>query len=197
MEGDQKMDPNDWTLTGNANIDPSTNFLGTTDDHPLVFKTRGIEAMRIAPVGNIGIGTETPDFRLHIETGNQLNLAVKSPDESVGAGIQLQCQRGWELLATGGAAAQGASKFNLRDLATGKDVLTVNGEQNDTVGIGTTVPEATLHVASGNDFHTPQVEIEQTKASDFARLRFVSYGTNPDPPHRQRDPLWDIAAGLG
>jgi hypothetical protein len=30
------MDPNDWTVTGNANTDPAINFLGITDNEPLV-----------------------------------------------------------------------------------------------------------------------------------------------------------------
>lgn len=28
------MDPNLWTLTGNTNTDPTTNFLGTTEGRP-------------------------------------------------------------------------------------------------------------------------------------------------------------------
>lgn len=36
-----------WNLTGNSGTNSSTNFLGTTDNQPLVFKTNNIEKLRI------------------------------------------------------------------------------------------------------------------------------------------------------
>jgi hypothetical protein len=36
-----------WQLTGNSNTNPATNFLGTTDQQPLVIKTNGTEAIRV------------------------------------------------------------------------------------------------------------------------------------------------------
>jgi hypothetical protein len=43
------------------------NFLGTTDNHPLIIRTNGIEAMHIDPSSNIGIGTGTPEVKLHVK----------------------------------------------------------------------------------------------------------------------------------
>ncbi|MCS3868682.1 hypothetical protein J3D55_001598 [Chryseobacterium ginsenosidimutans] len=40
-----------WNLTGNAGTNPPTNFLGTLDNQPLVFKTNNVEKMRINPDG--------------------------------------------------------------------------------------------------------------------------------------------------
>jgi hypothetical protein len=50
-----------WKLGGNAGTTPATDVLGTTDSQPLIVKTNGIEAMRIAPgsggnPGGIGVG---------------------------------------------------------------------------------------------------------------------------------------------
>src|SRR5690348_10111540 len=44
-----------WELTGNSGTDPANNFLGTTDNQPLVIKVNGEEALRISPKGDVGI----------------------------------------------------------------------------------------------------------------------------------------------
>ncbi len=56
-----------WNLAGNSGTDPSTNFLGTTDNQPLVIKTNGTEAMRIDAQGRTGIGADTPTAKLTID----------------------------------------------------------------------------------------------------------------------------------
>jgi hypothetical protein len=60
------MDPNDWTLTGNANTDPATNFLGTTDNQPLI----------INPSGNVNIG-------IHDRVISYPKLTVTGPDATI------------------------------------------------------------------------------------------------------------------
>lgn len=48
-----------WSLTGNNGTDPSTNFLGTTDEKDLVIKTNNTEQVRVNSAGNVGIGIST------------------------------------------------------------------------------------------------------------------------------------------
>ncbi len=66
------INSNDWLLTGNKNTTPTTNFLGTTDVNSLAIRTNNIERMRVDPLGNIGIGTTTPQQMLDIKNGSLL-----------------------------------------------------------------------------------------------------------------------------
>lgn len=55
-----------WDTTGNAGTSPANDFLGTTDQQPLVLRTNGREDLRINPDGNVGIGTTDPGSKLEI-----------------------------------------------------------------------------------------------------------------------------------
>jgi hypothetical protein len=60
----------DWHLGGNTAVSTDgTNYLGTRNVAPLVFKTAAtantpLERLRITPAGNVGIGTTTPTAKL-------------------------------------------------------------------------------------------------------------------------------------
>jgi hypothetical protein len=56
----------DWHITGNSGTNPPTNFLGTSDNKALVFKTTNSERMRISSTGQVAIGTSTPAQRLDV-----------------------------------------------------------------------------------------------------------------------------------
>lgn len=43
-----------FRLGGNSGTDPAADYLGTTDNQPLVIKTNGMEAIRVAADGNVG-----------------------------------------------------------------------------------------------------------------------------------------------
>jgi hypothetical protein len=59
-----------WSITGNVGTNPATNFLGTTDNQALVFRTNNTERMRILGTGFIGIGTTTPTYNVDVILNN-------------------------------------------------------------------------------------------------------------------------------
>lgn len=54
-----------WSMTGNIGMNADSNFVGNVDSVRLAFRTRNIERMSIAPLGNVGIGTINPTAQLH------------------------------------------------------------------------------------------------------------------------------------
>ena len=66
-----------WLITGNSGTTAGTNFLGTTDNQPLVFKTNNSENIRILTSGNVGIGTPTPGAKL--EVAGQIKITGGNP----------------------------------------------------------------------------------------------------------------------
>jgi hypothetical protein len=60
-----------WLLSGNAGT-TSDQFLGTTDNLPLVFRTRNTEQMRLTPTGQLGIGTATPAHLLDLQANSSV-----------------------------------------------------------------------------------------------------------------------------
>jgi hypothetical protein len=67
-----QMSSTPWTLTGNLGTSPATDFIGTSDNQPLVVKTTGAQRALIDTSGNIeltgqlGIGTSSPHSALEV-----------------------------------------------------------------------------------------------------------------------------------
>lgn len=67
-----------WSLTGNAGTNLGTNFVGTTDNKAVVFKTDNKERMRIKTNGFVGIGTNTPQYKLDVTGDINLSGTIKN-----------------------------------------------------------------------------------------------------------------------
>lgn len=61
---------NGWSVTGNSGTTPLTNFFGTTDNQPLVFRTNNAERMRLTSAGNLGLGLDSALVKLHVNDGS-------------------------------------------------------------------------------------------------------------------------------
>jgi hypothetical protein len=68
-----------WGLTGNASA--VTDFLGTTNNRTMRFRTNNVERMVIDSTGKIGIGTATPSQQLHI-LGTSSQILVNTNNAS-------------------------------------------------------------------------------------------------------------------
>ena len=56
------------TVESNA-ITSTSQFLGSTTAFDVLFKSSGTEYMRLKTTGFLGIGTQTPDAKLHLHNG--------------------------------------------------------------------------------------------------------------------------------
>lgn len=70
-----------WSTTGNSGTNPSNNFIGTTDNQPLVFKTNNTKVMNILPNGVVKVGINDPGgsdeayFRIYKEDNPAFEIA--------------------------------------------------------------------------------------------------------------------------
>lgn len=60
---------NIWSTIGNSGTSFATNFVGTTDNTSLRFRTNNIQRMMIDSMGNVGIGTAVPGNLIEINSG--------------------------------------------------------------------------------------------------------------------------------
>lgn len=57
---------NAWALLGNTNTNPAINFVGTTDNKDLNFRTNNAIRATITATGEVGIGVATPNSSLQV-----------------------------------------------------------------------------------------------------------------------------------
>lgn len=75
-----RFDSNDttkWGILGNANTTQETNFLGTTNNVGLSFRTNNVIRATITNTGFVGIGTTTPTAKLEIDNTTSNTSGLK------------------------------------------------------------------------------------------------------------------------
>ena len=132
-----------WLLTGNVGTNPSADFVGTTDNQPLVIKSGS---------GKVGIGTETPVASLDVGSG-VVHVAGATNPTTTEQGAYL----GWNALTGGtgetdfinnqGLGTGGFAFMNTPPSGTPRSTVMVITGGGD-VGIGTSTPVSQLDVRS-------------------------------------------------
>lgn len=150
---------NMWTLSGNSGTDPTTQFIGTVDNQPLVFRTGSNEAMRINTFGYLGIGTTLPSSPLHVAgrirmvDGFQASGRVLTSDANGTASWRNASDNAWGL--TGNTATNPATQF-VGTVDNQPLVLRTNNlehfrlTETGDVGIGTNAPVGNLELRKPN-----------------------------------------------
>lgn len=150
-----------WSLTGNAGTNVANNFLGTTDNRALVFRTNNLERMRILTGGNVGIGVTNPITRFQINSG-----AATSPFSVLVAGnTTLFADAGGGLSVGGGSLAPVNGLF-------------VTGN----TGIGTASPNAKFHINADSGQNILRAQILGTTKLLLGSNGGLTVGTNSTAP---------------
>jgi hypothetical protein len=132
-----------WSLTGNAGINPATNYIGTTDAQPLLLRTNAAERFRITPTGNIGISNPAPLVPLAFASvvGAKLSFFDSGANDHVGFGVSSN-QFNYHTVPGADHAFFAGGKNG-----DGTELVRIQGGGN--VGIGTNAPSTKLHVNGG------------------------------------------------
>lgn len=112
----------DWSLTGNAGTSVATNFMGTTDNNSVAFRSNNLERMRILNDGRIAVNSVAPfatSTFYSLASGN--NNAVDGNAAGSGSAVYGQ-NTGTGSGVTGlstNATGQGVSAYNTDASGTG------------------------------------------------------------------------------
>lgn len=152
-----------WNTTGNNGTNPSTNFLGTIDAQPLIFRTNNSEKVRITLNGSVGVGTDNPTQKLDVNgsvianerynNGNDGSYYIKLNSNGYNIPIISYLENPDNTLFFGNPGGQ----YHSRTIIQGGngDVIIephstsgafVVKAQSGNVGIGTIAPQAKLDV---------------------------------------------------
>lgn len=162
---------NDWQTRGNTGTVQATNFVGTTDNAGLSFRTNNAIRQTISATGNVGIGAVTPFAKLHVALGssnaspaswdpNHVVFANGSAANSSGLGIGYNTATNEAWIST---LTPGTSWRPMRFHGTAWRFFT-NGTTeaftiapNSNVGVNQTAPTNKLHVANNGSNYSPNV----------------------------------------
>jgi len=175
-----------WNTTGNA-LTNSTQFIGTTDFNPLIFKTNGLERMQLLPnKAFLGIGVSNPQATLHLfyPAGLEINQKLLQLTTSTSPnGFSVFSNKNTKDIIF---FQQEQSKFFLEGPGGGF-VIAKDGN----LGFGTDEPTEKIHLEG-------KLLIERT-ANTQSSLQFKHPNNTKDinqPPNSYTSYYWDIYSDI-
>lgn len=111
-----------WKLLGNQNTDTAVNFVGTTDNRGLTFRTNNIRRMTVNTDGNVGIGTVIPDVKLQVNGDIRVGLINNGT-------FGTMPNFGDKLFFSGGPSAAGFNSDNTDELSLAR--YNITSDQSD------------------------------------------------------------------
>lgn len=167
----QNASVNAWGLIGNSGSNVTTNFIGTTNNQSLAFRTNNTEKVRILSTGEFGIGTVTPSRKLEISDDDVLYARITN---TANTPVGLEFKRtgtDWQLRNDTGNLIFASSDDNL---VTTNDVVRI--------GTGSFTPVTDNAIQLGQStrrwfsVHAVNGVIQTSDATDKKEMLPLSYG---------------------
>ncbi|MGR3174719.1 MAG: beta strand repeat-containing protein, partial [Candidatus Scalindua sp.] len=148
------LDVNGKNITSTARLDIVTGTNAGND-----FRVNTTKLVVEGDTGNVGIGTSTPDARLHVQ-------GSESVDHGLDAGIEIKNTASgggeWYLRVGASGTATPAGGFSIGDPSAYRMVIDSSGN----IGIGPTVPAAKLEVGVGGNDNVPGILINNNNTTN-------------------------------
>jgi adenylosuccinate synthase len=131
-----------WALTGNAGTNPNNNFLGTTDNQPLIIRTNNVNRVRITTGGQIEVLNSARSVSLGEGAGIRQNLTAFRNNVFVGYQAGSATETGIQNVAVGsGALSQNIGGSSNTALGSNAMSELIQGDYNTAIGYGAQVED--------------------------------------------------------
>jgi hypothetical protein len=129
-----------WALTGNAGTNPNNNFLGTTDNQPLIIRTNNVNRVRITTGGQIEVLNSARSVSLGEGAGLSQDLTAFRNNVFVGFQAGSATETGIRNVAVGsGALSQNIDGSSNTALGSNAMSTLTTGDYNTAIGYGAEV----------------------------------------------------------
>jgi hypothetical protein len=145
--------PNAWGLSGNAGTDPSTNYVGTSDNQSLVFRVNGMRALRVEPGKDLNLPA-SPNL-IGGFAGNSVDAYVSGATIGGGGRVALPNTVAYNFSTIAGGVGNTAMGNyasvggGFRNTTSGVVATVAGGADNTAGGYGATVAGGSNNYASG------------------------------------------------
>ncbi len=150
-----------WATTGDSGSSAATNFLGTTDDQPLVLRTRNVQSLRIEPSF---LHSDGLPFTANVIAGSRLNAVetnvrgatISGGGKTTGADAGISASAGGPNRVTDTYGTVGGGYKNVAGddngptfFASAQHATVSGGRDNSAAGTDSTVGGGSVNLASG------------------------------------------------